>query len=235
MRKLLALCAAVIVILGIVSVNLWRELRAERLLIAELKSQNAQGLAPGPPPAPVQALPQPAPDAGVAPVVSVPVEEARPLPTAVQPALIPAPPPVRMNPPTAAQTEALRTNALLQSDLAATTRVLAWKDRLAIAGQTLSTEQLQALNAAAIAEGRRETEESLAMGSTSPPQDQEGSFRLREENLNRSHETNLRILRVMSSQLTQDQAKALRTQFETGHATRLAAVRAEREASRMSR
>ncbi len=42
MRNLLPVCAGLLVISGIVSVNLWRELRADRQLIAELRAQVAQ-------------------------------------------------------------------------------------------------------------------------------------------------------------------------------------------------
>jgi hypothetical protein len=58
---------------------------------------------------------------------------------------------------------------------------------------------------------------------------------MKEEAINRQNETNLRILQMASSELTADQVGALRTQFESGHAARLAAARAEREAAGMSR
>jgi hypothetical protein len=44
----------------------------------------------------------------------------------------------------------------------------------------------------------------------------------------------MRILAAMSSHLTAEQSKALRAQFESGHAARLAAFRAEQEAMRQA-
>jgi hypothetical protein len=139
--------------------------------------------------------------------------------------------PVNLSPPVI--TEAIRTTALLQSEQTATARVMAWKDRLAIAGHTLTTEQLQALNAAATAQLRREAEESLELAaSTAPPTDVDSILRLREETLNRQNRTNMQILAAVSSHLTEEQSRALRTQFDTGHAARMAQFRAEQEAVR---
>jgi hypothetical protein len=52
---------------------------------------------------------------------------------------------------------------------------------------------------------------------------------MREEALIRAHETNLRILQSVGPELTEEQANALRNQFDSGHASRMAGVQAERE------
>ncbi len=116
----------------------------------------------------------------------------------------------------------MRAAALADADQTATARVLAWRDRLQIAGQTLTTPQLQALDVAARAEMRRRSR-SLAGARAQPqPTDFEDRFRLREENLTRQNDANLRILDAVTAQLNAEQLKALRTQFETGHAARMA-------------
>src|SRR5690606_6869378 len=127
----------------------------------------------GPVPAQAQA-PQAVAAANVLPAVAVAAPEPEPVPAAVQTA--PPPPVVAQMQAFVIQapeviTEARRTGALLQSEQTATARVLAWKDRLAIAGHTLTTEQVQALNAAAIAELRREAEDSLELEATARPTD----------------------------------------------------------------
>jgi hypothetical protein len=95
---------------------------------------------------------------------------------------------------------------------------------------------LQALNAAAISENRRHTEQSFERAANaSPPRDDEDVFRAREEELNRLNETNLRILQIVRPQLTEEQGKALRAQFDTGHATRMAAIQVERERAALIR
>jgi hypothetical protein len=71
--------------------------------------------------------------------------------------------------------------------------------------------------------------ENLELGSTVRPTDMESAFRQREEALNRSHEHNLRILRVAMPQLTDERARALRSQFDAGHAGRIKALHTERE------
>lgn len=231
MRNLLAACVAIIVILAIVTGNLWLELRSERRVIAELRSQMAVPKVAEPLPAqapvlqPVAAVevalpvaaptPEPKPAAAPAPVVQMTSA------AAINQALASRPAPVI--------TESRRADAMLQSDQTATARVMAWRDRLSLAGQTLTTEQLQALNAAATAQLRRETEQTLEVESTTPPRDVDSMVRMREEAINRQNETNMRILRAVSGQLTEEQAKALRAQFDSGHAARMAAFRTERD------
>jgi hypothetical protein len=137
--------------------------------------------------------------------------------------------------PASGVTEAVRTSALLQSEQTASARVSQWTDRLAIAGHPLTTEQHQALNAAATAQLRRETEESLELAGTAQPTDLESVLQMREESVHRQNDTNMRILAAMTPHLTAEQTKALRTQFESGHTARMATFRAEQEALRQIR
>lgn len=240
MRNLSAALAVLVVILAVVSGNLWRELRAERQLVADLKTQMAAertvNRAPAPAPVQVQVpVPVPAPvaptstAANPAPAPVVQSRESRPTPVLVKPGpAVSTSLPDLVIPPDASE-EARRSSAFAQSDSVASGRVLQWRDRLAQAGQTLTADQVVALNAAAIKELRRETEESLTVDSSAGPLDAATVARLREETINRQNETNMRILAAAAPQLTSDIVTALRTQFETGHAARLAAARADRE------
>jgi hypothetical protein len=227
MRSLLAICAGLVVILGVVSGKLWTDLRTERQLVSHLREQMNQPKPAGT--APAQSLP--GVDANPATAVSAPVPDSRLVSAAVQPAPAPAPVvspmPANQNPPVI--NEARRAAAMADSDQTATARVLRWKDRLEIDGQSLTTVQLQALNAAAIAQLRRETQQNLELESTARPTDLETVIRLREDQINRQNETNLRILRVVTPQLSEEQAKALRAQFDAGHAARMTSFRAEKE------
>lgn len=231
MRRLVGISVALVIALGIVAGNLWMELRAARQEITELRAQVRQPVEPA-------LLAQAAVAAATVsevPATATPVSTTAAV-VAVPPPL-PAPPPVQppVVRPAPVITDAIRTNALLQADQTATARVLVWKDRLALAGHTLTTEQLQALNKVATAELHRETEESLNVASNPPPGDMESALRLREETLNRQHGTNMRILAAMSAHFTSEQSQALRTQFETGHATRLAGLRADADLMRQQR
>lgn len=235
MRNLLMASLALVVMLGIVSANLWRELRSDRQLIADLQDNLAQAKASAAEPAQAQAL-QPTIEAETASAVAAPPPEPQSVPPAAQLAPAPAPAPapsvvlasVRRIPTTASE-EARRADAFMQSDQTATARVLAWSNQLTLAGQTLTTEQLQALNAAATAELRRETEESLEIDSRAGPMNAEAVARLKEETINRQHDTNLRILAEVAPQLTAGQGNALRELFEAWVTPRLAVARAERE------
>lgn len=228
MRKLLMACAGLVVFLGVVSGILWRDLRAERQLVSQMREQMTQAKLSEAGSAPLQE-PQTTFEASATSVASAEVSDPAPsIASSDRP--VPALQPATLSPAASMRLEEIqRAEVLRAADEAATARVFAWRDRLSIAGHTLTTAQLQALNAAAINEGRRGAEESLELARAIQPMDQADSFRLREEALVRAHETNLRILQTVGSQLTQEQANALRAQFETGHATRLAGVRAERE------
>ena len=237
MQKMFAVCAGLVVFLGVVAGVLWGQLRTERQLVSEMREQMAQMQAKlsEPRPAP-QLVPQVVVAASAPPAAAVKVAESAPrtapipmpVPAAAPP--VPAAPTPRVNAAPAPTIEERRTVAFRAADEAATGRVHQWNDRLTQAGLSLTTEQLQALSTASISEHRREAEESLAQQrDINPPKDAEDAFRIREENLVRMNDTNLRILQVARPQLTEAQVNALRTQFERGHATRMEALRAERE------
>lgn len=240
MRNLLVISAALVVVLGIVSANLWRELRADRELIVDLQEQLAAAelsaaeaerarasqaaiaaqmaaAAARPAAAAVAPVPPPPPTPVMAPVITTGLP--------ATPVVVPS---VRM-PPTSGSYEERRASMLAQAEQTATSRVLAWRDRLALNGQTLSSEQLQALNTAAVAELKRETEESIEIDSRTGPVDPQTLARLREETITRQHETNLRILERMNPHLSVEQSNALRTMFEAWVGPRLAAARAASE------
>lgn len=145
---------------------------------------------------------------------------------AAQPATTPAPAPLSRS---FAGEDPRRAEIMARVEQTAAERVLAWRDRLAAAGQALTAGQLRALNAATARELRRETEESLAAQGAAGAVDRQAAARMREAFIRRQNETNLRILKEVAPQLTADQVKALRAQLEAGHAARLAGARAERE------
>jgi hypothetical protein len=234
MKNLMAVYGAAIVFLVVVTGYLWSEVRADRQLIAELQSQ---------------AVAQPAPRAEPAQVpVIQPTVDAQPS-TPAKASNLPTPPPAMAVPPTPPPAPptintvrvsgvevSLRAAAMADADQTATQRVLAWRDRLAIAGQTLTTPQMQALDVATRAELRREAEDALERSRNAvAPTDAEGAFRLREENLVRQNDANMRILDAVTTQLGAEQVRALRTQFESGHASRMASLKAEREAAAQGR
>jgi hypothetical protein len=232
MQKTPAAWAALAVFLGIVSGVLWGKLRTERQLVSQLREQMAlmQAKLSEPPPAPRIAVEPGAPP--VAANVPGPAPSPMPIPTPMPPAA----PPVRAVPPpigditVPVSAEELRNIVIGEADEAATGRARLWSDGLSQAGLQLTTAQFQALTAASISEHRRDAEETLALQrNATPPRDAEEAFRIREENLVRSNENNLRILKMARPQLTEAQAEALRKQFEKGHATRMANLRAERE------
>jgi hypothetical protein len=230
-RNLLIVSAALIVGLGVLCGKLWGQLRAEQRLVAELRAnENVERKAVEPAPAPV-ALPVPAAPvaapAAPAPLVQIPAPRiAIPLEkpgTSLSTSL----PDLRV--PSDATEETRHAEALRQSDQTASERVLAWSQRIALQGVTLTAPQLQALNAATRTELRRETEESLYIDNRTGPMDADAAAQLREETINRQNETNLRILDAATPQLTADVVNALRSLFEAGHAQRLATARADRE------
>lgn len=227
MRKLLTVCVGLIVFLGFTSGILWRELRAERQRASVQLAQMTQAISSDLDSARPQAL-QTTIEAAPIPVPSATVPD--PMPVNRDEPRVPAPPPLPVSPAVAMRLEEMaRAEVLRQADETATGKVLQWRDKLALAGQTLTTEQLQALNAASLRETRRDAEESLAQPKPTQPMDQEAMFRMREENLHRANELNLRILQSVRSQMPEELVNTLRTQFETGHETRLANLRAEKE------
>jgi hypothetical protein len=240
MKKIYALSAGLVVILGIVSGVLWGQLRTERQLVSRMREQMAQMQAKllQPPPAPLTA-PQIAVEASASPVAAAKVPDSEPAP---RPTPIPMPmslvalpvaaaPPAIVNAAPPVVTEELRrANAIREADEAATGRARIWSDSLSQAGLQLTTAQFQALTAASISEHRRDTEDSLALQrNTTPPRDAAEALRIREENLVRMNDTNLRILQAARPQLTEAQASALRAQFDRGHESRMSSLSAERE------
>jgi hypothetical protein len=240
MRNLLYTCAAVTVTLGIVSATLWLELRTARQELADMRSSAEL---PATAAAAPQVIPPPAVVAATAlPEIPSPPQEAQPevqvaVPVAVQ--VLPSAPIPSVSQlliqPGSGVTAAARESALLQSQQTASARVSLWKDRLAIAGHPLTTEQHQALAAAAIAQLQRETEESLELAGTAQPTNMESVLQMREDSVHRQNDTNMRILAAMTPHLTAAQTQTLRAQFESGHNTRMATFRAEQEALRQFR
>jgi hypothetical protein len=232
MRNLNPVSAGLVVFMAVVAGVLWFELRGNRQQLAEMRSEldDLKAHIPGS----VQTGPA---------LAAVPqlVTETKPVPedssraAAPLPASPPAAPlpviqivPGNLNPVPRSE-ESLHSEAMAQSDSTATARVLGWRDRLAVAGLTLTTEQLQALDAAMRRELRVETEETLEISKTTVPLDARAAAAMREETINRQNATNLRVLDAAAPQLTSAQVLALRTQFEQGHAARLASVRRELE------
>ena len=238
MRKLLMACAGLVVVLGIVSGFLWHELRAERQLASGQQARMTQGT-PSDRGSPWLQASQTTVGASTSPVASAKVSDPVPIPLADrhEHQHVRESAPVPVSPVAAMRLEEIRRAEVLQkSEQDSTGKVLAWRDRLAVAGQTLTTAQLQALNAAAISENRRHAEESFERAANAtPPRDDEDVFRAREEELDRLNDTNLRILQIVRPQLTEEQGKALRAQFDNGHATRLEALRVERERAALIR
>jgi len=250
MRKLLPVFVLLGVFLAVASGTLWRELRSERQLVADLRAQMAQmqtaqmaQMSPVEPELPqTQAQAQALAQALAAAQAQSALCEATKAPVSVARILAPTVAPATVEPKSALATslpelvlpgdaseEARRTAALQQADQTATARVRAWVTRLSSAGMTVTPGQVEALNAAMITELRRETDDSLGIDNRNGPVDPETALRIKEETINRQNETNLRVLDAVTNQLTVDQVTALRTQFEAGHASRLAALREERE------
>lgn len=214
MRSLMPVWIGIIVFLAIVSGTLWSKLAAERRLNADLEARIASAkvtpLELGPVqdplitnarliPAPIAEPPQSRP---AAPVEPAPVLEARP------------------------QTNA---SAYLQSDMTARARVQVWMGRLSMEGRGLTPAQAEALNAAAVAELRRESDETAALRLNPGPADALSVAQAKLDFIDRQNETNRRILRGIASKLTAQQLDGLRTQFDAWHAGAAASARVELE------
>lgn len=244
MRNLLTICAALVVMLGIVSGNLWYELRSARQLVVDLQDQLAQAKIPvvqsapvQPPPLTIEAPPA-RPVAVQLPESLPPPPPPPPPPPAPRPApvFVPIPVPERPERPLGLPTltaplvgstaEEQRVEALAQSDRTATARVAAWNTAL-----NLTPEQLQELSAITTAELRRETEDSLQITSNTGPMDVQSSARLKVETVTRQHETLLRILEKMTPQLTPEQSTRMDTMFASWLRTNMARARAEEQAA----
>lgn len=240
MRNLLTACAALVVVLGLVSGNLWRELRSARQSNADLQNQLDQARIPVVQSAPVQPPPPPIEAPSVTPAVAqLPEIVAPPPPSAPPPATVFVPVPVPAVVPerplglptltiplAEGTTEEQRIEAFAQSDRTAAARVTAWNSAL-----NLTPEQLQVLNATATEELRRETEDSLRIMSGAAPMDSRSAARLKVETVTRQHETLLRIQERMTSQLTPEQSARLGNMFASWLRTNMARARAEEQAA----
>ncbi len=232
MRNLLTVCAALVVILGIASGNLWHELRSARQQIVDLQEQLAQAKIPVVQSAPVPA-PPPTIEAAPVPPVAVQLPEAPPPPPAPRPLPVIVPAPERplalptLNRPLVGSTaEERRVEALAQSDRTATARVTQWSTVL-----NLTPEQLQVLNATTTAELRRETEDSLQIASRIGPTDPVSTARIKVDTVNRQYETLTRIVDKMAPQLTPEQSTRMRTMFASWLTSNMARARAEEQAA----
>ncbi len=225
MRNLWAVFAALAVMLGIVSGNLWYELRSSRQQVAALQDQLDQAGVPG---ARLAKVLPPSIQGPAAPPATTQLPQPLPAPPMV-PRAAAAPRPVvsaSVTQPLIGGTEQeRRADALVQSDRTATARVRAWSTVL-----NLKPEQLQALNEAAMAELRRETEESLEIDRRSGPVNAQVAAQLKVDTVNRQHETNLRILERMTPQLTPEQSTRMRTIFDGWIRTNLARAQQEQAA-----
>lgn len=217
MRNLTPVWVGSIAILGISSVILWSQLRSERQVTSDLRARVAQEEASYPEPALVQ-LPQ----TTSPPAVNVQTTEPKAAVDAPKPE---SPPPFGISiRPT---TNAVPLDIYQQSEITASTRVYAWANRLAAAGQSLSPAQVGALNAAAVAELRRETEESVALDRNAKPADAYTEAQTKLALIDRQHATNLRILDSVAPDLTAQQLAGLRTQFDSWYAGAQASARVE--------
>jgi hypothetical protein len=218
MQKAMKFSLVVVGALAVVSGYFWYAAREDRRKIDELQAQLAQEKTTRPPVArPSELVPiAPSPPSRALPPISSPASQ-----------------PVVMasvgRPPAGDTADARRADALRQSALVAGARVAIWRNSVAASGQPLSDEQFRALKDAAIAELGRETEESIEIDGRKGPMDAIGAARLKEETINRQHETNLRILDRVRPQLTAGQANALMGVFEAWLKPQLAAARAERD------
>lgn len=247
MRNLLTICAALVVVLGIVSTNLWQELRSARQQIVDLEGQlteartavvQAAPVLPPPaqtPSAPAPVQPPPAPvEAPPAPPAAVHVPESTlpPPPAPVTLVLaVPAAPERPLGMPTltaplAASTPAeQRDEALAQSDRTATSRVSAWNTVL-----NLTPDQLGVLTSTTADELRRETEESLQIMSGAGSMDRLSAARLKVETVARQYATLQRIQERMVPHLTPEQGTRMGAMFDSWLRTNMARARVEEQA-----
>ena len=206
MRNLTLVWVGISVFLGIVSVTLLIKLSAERQLTADLQARVAQGGTALPEPATVQ-QPLTAVEASAAPV------------SVIQPP----------EPKLAREERAQTSDVYLQSDMTARARVQLWVGRLSMEGRALTPAQVEALNATAVAELRRETDETAAMALNPSPTDVVSLAQARLDFIDRQNETNRRILNVITPRLTAQQLDGLRTQFDAWYAGAKASARVELE------
>lgn len=240
MRNLLTICAALVVMLGIVSGNLWYELRSAREQIVDLEGQLAEAKMPvvqsapsQPPPTPVQPPPPPTIEAPPAPPVAAQLPESLPPPPPPpRPVIAVAPATVRVlgvptltTPLAEGTAEEQRVEALAQSDRTAMARATLWNTTL-----NLTPEQLEVLHATTMAELRHETEESLQIMSGIGSLDALSAARLNVETVTRQHATLRRIHEKMTPHLNPGQNIRMSTMFESWLRTNMARARAAEQA-----
>lgn len=234
MRHLLAVCVALLAMLGVVTGNLWLEVKSARQQVSDLRGEVTDlqdKLALATRPVVLQAPPQPppvvteapvAPAAGVAPSLAVQPPAVR---TVIVTNVAPERPlglPTLTTPLVGSTEEERRSEALAQSDRTATARVASWNTTLA-----LSADQLQELNTITMEELRRETEDSLRITSSAGPMDARAAARLKVDTVTRQYDTLQRIHERISPQLTAAQGTRMKTMFDAWHATNMARARAE--------
>lgn len=237
MRNLLTVCAALVAILGIVSGNLWHELRSARQQIADLEGELAQAkvpvvqAAPAPPPPPVTVEAPPAPPVAVQvpnPPTPLPAPDPASRPERVIVVRAPERPlglPTLVAPLAGNTDEERRAEALAQSDRTAASRVASWNTAL-----NFTPEQLQVLNEITAAELRRETEESLQITNNAGPMDARSAARLKVETVTRQYDTLQRILEKMTPQLTPEQSTRMSTMFSSWLRSNMARAQLEEQA-----
>jgi hypothetical protein len=191
MRRLLPVCVGLVVLLGIVSGVLWYQLRAERQFNSDLQAAMAREKTS-------------CPDTARNPA---PQRMTEGMPTAEAGVGAPGNPVVNVETPRI-------TGNYQQSDMTANARVNVWLVSLAAGGLELTRAQAQALRLVAVAELRRETDESAVLARRPKPTDAEGIARAEKDFIVRQNNTNLRILDAVAPQLSVQQLKGLRTQFE---------------------
>lgn len=240
MRNLLTVGAALLVILGVVSGNLWRELRSARQTNVELQDQLNHASVPVVQSAVVQAapllveappLPPPVPPPAVELPLAPPPPPPPPAPSPAPVIVVMAAPerplglPTLSTPLVGTTDQERRVEALAQSDRTAAARVASWSASL-----NLTPEQLRVLNETTLTELRRETEDSLQIISSTGPIDALRTAQLKIETVNRQYETLTRIADQMAAQFTPEQSTRMRTMFASWLSSNMARARAEEQA-----
>lgn len=217
MRSLTPIWIGIIAFLGIVSGTLWSKLSTERQLNADLEARIALARIAPSEPAPVQqTLMTTEGNAIPAPVAEPP--QSRPVYAEPVPVAVPGTRPH------------IDTNsAYLQSDMTARARAQVWMGRLSVEGRALTPAQAEALNAAAVAELRRETDETAALVLNPGRTDAVSAAQAKLDFIDRQNETNRRILDGIAPKLTAQQLDGPRTQFDAWYAGAKASARVELE------
>lgn len=212
MRKLLTACVALIVTLGVVCGNFWHKMQSAREQIVDLQRQLDEAKISNARLKLVQSS-EPTIQTPAAPVGVPAPNSAAPVAAAALPQPV-------------SNEQVRRTGALMRSERTATARALAWSNVL-----NLTPEQSQELKTIAMAELRREAEESLDIESRNggAPIDARTSARLKMEAVNRQQQTLTRIHELMKPQLTPEQSNKMGSLFEAWLERDRVRARAEQE------